>query len=505
MKNKALCIVVFGLLLLISCSRQATPSPTTITENNLPTVIPVQSPSSTPADPEPMETASPAQTPTPSPTAAIKPYMGIQVIRMDQPLQAEMFRGSGAAWSRHAYIHWEEIEPENVEVKEFQWETVEEDMLLAAVEGGQQTIANILFTPPWAQKYPGYSCGPIAEDALDDFAEFMEAVVKRYSIPPYNVKYWEIGNEPDIAWGLVKGNSGYGCWGELDDPFYGGGYYAEMLKHLYPAVKSADPDSQLVVGGLVLDCDPVNPPETQPNSGELRDCTAAKFMEGIFEAGGGDYFDGISFHAYDYYYGEQGLYGNDGWHSSSDSTGPVLQAKTRYLRSLLDRYGYPEKELLNTELAVLCGRSGEEDFCLGDPYTETKSGYISQANAAALAAGLRVNLWYSLTGWRGTGLVSKEMQPLPAYRAYQFTASIMNQAVYLNEVDEFSGVMGHRFENNEGEFWLVWSLDGESRTISLPDVPEGIYDVYGNSILEQLLSESELQIAVAPVFIMWKP
>ena len=90
---------------------------------------------------------------------------------------------------------------------------------------------NILFTPAWAQKYPGVACGPISEDALDDFAEFMAALVSRYSQPPYNVRYWEIGNEPDIDRTLVDSQSIYGCWGEKDDPYYGGKYYGEMLKH----------------------------------------------------------------------------------------------------------------------------------------------------------------------------------------------------------------------------------------------------------------------------------
>lgn len=505
MNNKAAQIFFAGLLFLAGCARQVAPTPTTTAESVSQTDVPTLSPSATPAGSDPTEMTNPTKTPTPSPTAASRPYMGIQVIRMDLPPQADLFQESGAEWSRHDYLRWEEIEPENLEEKDFHWDTVREDMLLAAVEGGQQTITIILFTPAWAQKYPGYACGPIAEDALNDFAEFIGAVVRRYSVPPYNLKYWEIGNEPDIAWGLVKGNSGYGCWGELDDPYYGGGYYAEMLKQVYPVVRAADPESRLIVGGLVLDCDPVNPPETQPNSGDFRDCTSAKFLEGIFEAGGGEYFDGVSFHAYDYYYGEEGSYGNEGWHSSSDTTGPVLLAKTRYLRSLLNSYGYPEKELLNTELAVLCGRSGEEDFCLGDPYANTKSSYISQANTAALAAGIHVNLWYSLTGWRGTGLVSKDIQPLPAYDAYQFAASILNEAVYLDEIDEYTGVMGYSFKSVDGQYWVVWSLDGDNHTINLPDNPLNVYDVYGRPVLEKVLSKSGLDVTVAPVFIRWAP
>jgi hypothetical protein len=505
MKNKAVYFIVACLVLISACVRREIPEPTETTAGVIPTVLQSTAPSVQPTLLKPTVTISLTPTLTQDSAMEAKPFMGIQVNRMDQKSQADRFKESGAEWSRHDYMRWEEIEPENTGVADYRWETVNEDMLLAAVAGGQQTIANILYTPAWAQKYPGIACGPIAQEALDDFAEFMNAVVKRYSVPPYNVKYWEIGNEPDIDRSLVNSHSQYGCWGEADDPYYGGGYYAEMLKEVYPAVKAADPDSKLIVGGLVLDCDPVNPPETAPNSGEYRDCTPTRFLEGIIEAGAGDYFDGISFHAYDYYYGEEGLYGNAGWHSSSDTTGPVVIAKTRYLRSLLNTYGFADKELLNTELAVLCGRDGKEDYCLDQASANTKEYYVSQANAAALAEGLHVNLWYSLTGWRGSSLVDEKLEPLPAFMAYQFAASQLNEAAYQGEVDSFSGVMGYEFENKDKNIWIVWSLDGENHIISLSDKPSGVYDAYGNSMMEKIVSDTELDISIAPVYVEWGP
>ena len=85
-----------------------------------------------------------------------------------------------------------------------------------------------------------------------------------------------------------------------------------------------------------MDCDPVNPPEITKDSGQLRDCTSSKFLEGILEAGAGDSFDGVSFHAYDYYYGDLGVYGNEGWHSAATTTGPVLIAKSRFYKVIFD-------------------------------------------------------------------------------------------------------------------------------------------------------------------------
>ena len=39
-----------------------------------------------------------------------------------------------------------------------------------------------------------------------------------------------------------------------NDPYYGGGYYAEMLKIVYPQIKAADPEAQILIGGLLLFC-----------------------------------------------------------------------------------------------------------------------------------------------------------------------------------------------------------------------------------------------------------
>jgi hypothetical protein len=383
------------------------------------------------------------------------------------------------------------------------WDEVNEEALLSAAAEQAETIAVIQFTPPWAQKYAGYGCGPISEDSWGDFAEFMGAIVARYSQPPYNIRYWEIGNEPDIDRRLVGGDSIYGCWGEQGDPYYGGGFYGEMLKVVYPAVKDADPDSRLLVGGLLMDCDPVNPPETAPSSGTVKDCTPSRFLEGILEAGAGDSFDGVSFHAYDYYYGAAGSYGNEGWRSSSSETGPALVAKARYLKALLDRYGLEGKELLNTEVAVLCGRDGSEPICKADDFANSKAYYVTQSTAAALAEGLSANVWYSLTGWRGSGLVDVNAQPNRAFEAFQFAAQELEGAVLVDTLDEFPGVTGYQFMNQGKGVWLVWSLDGEIHPVKLPSAYQFAYDVYGEAVEQQNPTKEEIEVSTEPLYLEW--
>ena len=188
----------------------------------------------------------------------------------------------------------------------------------------------------------------------------MQAVVERYSRSPYDIKYWEIGNEPDIDYRLPDDpNSIYGCWGDQDDNYYGGGYYAEALSHIYPAIKTADPNSKVLIGGLLLDCNPDNPP---PNS----NCLPGRFFEGILDhnsAGdGANYFDIVSFHAYPYYYGGNdhgALYQDENnikWGVSYTSTYTITRGivlgKLDFLRLKMQAAGI-DKPIMQTEGSLL--------------------------------------------------------------------------------------------------------------------------------------------------------
>jgi hypothetical protein len=291
----------------------------------------------------------------------------------------------------------------------------------------------------------------------------------------------------------VQGDSPYGCWGDKEDVFYGGGYYAEMLMQVYPQIKTANPEALVLVGGLLMDCDPVNPPEG-------KDCTPSLFMEGILRSGGGDSFDGISFHAYDYYSGPF-EFGNANWNSNWDTTGPALIAKGRYLRSLLAAYQHPEKFLLNSEAGVICGRTEDDPACQTDEFELTKAYYSAQANSAALAEGLRANIWYSLTGWRGTGLVDRLGEPNKAFEAFRFNAEFLNEAAFIRTVTEISAVKGYEFLKGQSRVQILWSADGEDHLAQFDQQPVAMYDVFGAS----LSPARAVTITPQPVYLEWNP
>jgi hypothetical protein len=384
--------------------------------------------------------------------------------------------GAGVYWWRRNGVLWSQVEATK---GSYDWDALEdlEVELANAAQNGIQVILIVRGTPDWAQAIPEIPCGPIKESELGAFADFMKALVSRYSLPPYSVKQWEIWNEPDVDHTLLKNpeSKPFGCWGDNTDSYYGGGYYADMLKEVYPAVKEADPDSQVLVGGLLLDCDPNNPP-----SG--KDCTPAKFLEGILINGGGDYFDGVSYHAYDYYGLDGicpaglGVYCSPNWGSAWNESGPVSLAKHSYLTELLDQYNIKDKFLLNSESALLTDQTCDQDC------QTTKAHYLAQAFASAISLDLKANIWFSVFGWRNSELLELDGTPLPAYDAFKFAQEELKDSEYVREVSDNNQIKIFEFDRGDRRIWLMWSMKSTPTLVDLPGMPDAVYDALGNPI-----------------------
>lgn len=389
------------------------------------------------------------------------------------------------AWVRRNAVLWSEIEPQP---GERHWESmadIEEELLVAA-QNGVQPILIVRNTPTWAQKVPGSFCGPISEEDLPAFAKFMYDLVQRYSQPPYSVKHWEIWNEPDVTDRAQTPDWQFGCWGDDEDPYFGGGYYAEMLKAIYPQMKAADPEAQVLVGGLMLDCDPLQP-------GLCDGKPSPRFLEGILQEGGGDYFDGIGFHAYEYYNWKLGEYINQGWGTFQPV--PTIRAKARYIRNLLNQYGVTGKYLINTESAIVVYSDTCDEKC-----ELTKAYYMPQLFTTAMAEGLKGSLWYSVhSGWRHNDLFSLSRLPLPAYQAYLVAWEVLNNATYDRELDLGAGIQGYEFTKRGHKLWVFWSLDGQEHPIELPGYLIAARDPLGQAAGQ----DGGLTATIMPLYVEW--
>ncbi|HEX9090336.1 MAG TPA: hypothetical protein VF831_02550, partial [Anaerolineales bacterium] len=240
-----------------------------------------------------------------------------------------------------------------------------------------------------------------------------------------------------------------------------------------------------------------------------KDCTPSKFLKGILESGAGPYFDGVSFHAYDYTTGTgTGKYGNLNWQSMSDTTGPVLIAKTNYLRALLAQYGFSQKYLLNTETAVFWGPNQDDPPCALNAPADvelTKVYYVIQTYAAAIAEGLKANIWYAPLGGRCAALLNPDLSPKPAYNAYEFALQELKKAIYLRQITEYPQVMGYEYLVDGKTLWVLWPLDGGSHTITLPKLPLEVNRIGDDGLPVQETSTNPLTIDLAPRFIEFGP
>jgi hypothetical protein len=433
-----------------------------------------------------------------------KNIFGIEMHSLTDRERVDLVASKGTSWVRRNGLLWTRVETaEGV----YNWTdsyTVRlENDLLTARQQGLEIILVIRSTPTWA-RYPEYAdipCGPIRPDKYEAFANFMVEVVKRYSGHPYYVTYYQLGNEPEAGVNHVPPDTAYGCWGIEGAPYFNGGAYGEMLSVVYPRIKEARPGTQVVFGGLLLDCHPALAPADKCNGEPLQ------FLEGALDRNGNkdgkNYFDILAFHGYDYFYIDDeninvGWYGHPGWGSDWRSKGPVLLQKAEFLKTVLNQFGAGDKPIMNSEGGLIC--TAAPHLCEVPEWEITKAYYLPQYFAAAKSLGLTSGMWYSTLGWRGSGLLDSTGTPTQAYTTYEVAVQRLADLAFQKRVDTYSGVFAYEFANKDRTTWFLWSQDGASRTITLPSQPKQIWDVFGNPIP---VNGSQVEVTIKPIYIEW--
>jgi hypothetical protein len=419
----------------------------------------------------------------------VQTIFGVGLAQISSAGGLDFLTQTQSSWTRKDGVRWYDVQPDVP--WEWNWEALDdlEAELITAAENKIRVVLIVQGTPSWAAENKESTCGPIEEDNLDDFALFLHELVKRYSVSPYFVKDYEIWNEPDVD--AAHFEEGFGCWGDSTDEYYGGGEYGEMLIEVYPEIKKANPQARVILGGLLMDCRP-DLCDPDVGGGEI----PIKFLEGILVAGAGNSFDGVSFHAYDYYMGNAD-YGNEKWGTSRAENGPVSIEKAAFIRTLLYEYGVNGKFLMNTESALLC----DGDWCT-ENFEQTKASYVVQAYAAALSQGYEANFWYNMLGWRNSGLVTPDLQPLDAYHTYKFASEKIGGWEYSSKVSESSGTLdGFEFKKGKRRIMVIWSKDNLSHPFVPYVTPISVYDAFGNA----MEITPTIDVGQMPVYIEYIP
>ena len=220
----------------------------------------------------------------------------------------EMVREMGAPWIVE-YFPWAYIEPSP---GYFEW-THADLVIDHANRQGLTVIARLGFVPEWARP-KGTTSLYLDKDRFADFARFAAQFASHYA---GKVKYVIIWNEPNLSleWGY-----------QPVDP----AKYVAMLHTVYPVIKAANPQIQVLAGALAPT---LVPPGSESGMNDL------DFLQQMYTAGAARYFDLLAIHAY-------------GWHSEPDELAAkdvVNFRRAELLRAIMVANGDSQKAAMITE------------------------------------------------------------------------------------------------------------------------------------------------------------
>ena len=355
-------------------------------------------------------------------------YLGTWFLIADDASAFPIMRTAGARWARVA-ISWRTTE---TSPGVYSWAATD-TRLKQMRQQGYEIILSAMHNPTWAA---ATDCGPIKSQHLPTYANFMKAVVARYSVSPYNIRFFELGNEPDNSDVANQGWVG-GCWGKGPNQAAGAGgdKYAAMLKVVYPAMKTANPAAKVAIGGLAYDSWLTEGGPYDPY-----------FLDDVLAAGGGPYFDIINYHFYEAFSYKWG---------SVAGKGSALRAKIKAATGLT-------KPLMVTEL----GAPNSKPAGSADPniYSEDlQARYVIKGSVQGIANGIYPLIWFQAvdrpqhSGGYAYGLLRSNLAPKPAYIAFRTLTAELAGAVYEGRPSGMlSGVEAYAFKSGSQRRIILW-------------------------------------------------
>jgi hypothetical protein len=367
---------------------------------------------------------------------------------------ATALKNSGVDWVR-LRIEWELIQPNKPvpdQIPEYDWKYHDDNLRIVA-ETGVRIIATLSDSPSWAASAP---CASIFPDRLDDYAQFLKDLVNRYNGPPFYIKHWELVNEPDSDRYTTGHFSGHGCWA------HDGDQYAQMLAVASQAIKEADPQATILMGGIAHDW-------FEEYGGPFY----RYFPDDVMLNGGGNYFDLLNFHFFTDFRAEWDRWNpqsvdrqsewipaptcgivDDGEGTAYDVEGIDIIAKVTHFRNRMDACYGVSKPVWVTEVGLHGYPDDQESL-------ENQARYVIMVYARALSAGVQNVTWFSLDpppyDPYGQALLNPDFSPKPAFFAYQ---------TLTRELDGY-----YEYSNNQNT--CSWSNDGASCSVEAYTFKDG--------------------------------
>jgi hypothetical protein len=407
----------------------------------------------------------------------------------------DALRDSGAGWTRWR-IDWDDVEPLEPQPgrpPSYRWQWNDGRLRNVAAGAGVRLLINVADAPTWAASEP---CAQIYPDRLDEYARFLTDLVNHYKGPPYFVRHWELFNEPDYD-GSRGCTKGYAAWG--NEPIR----YVQMLQVAYPAIKAADPEATVILGGLAYDA------FVETDGVFLR-----YFIDGVIENGGVQYLDALNIHYFTWSRWEWERWTpenpptcgivDDGVGTPYDAYGVDVIAKLNHFGNRMFICHGVQKPIWLTEL-------GRPDYPWNPDWLIGQARYAIQGHVRALSVGVEQVTWYALSTPSeqfGFQLLTDDWTPKPSFYAYQTLTSELIGHEYASTLDLADGE-GYVFQDaSHREKTVAWGsgtlafapagrlrvVDREGNESFIVDGGPGDQDGMQNGAVE-------LQLSADPVFV----
>ncbi len=201
--------------------------------------------------------------------------LGNRVRSDEQRAMVALMREAGVEWAREE-ISWERVQLERGGA--YRWDGDHAGMYNydAAIslqrEGGIQVLGLLAYNPAWFK-----SKNPTLDEWIEDWGDYVYNVVARYGRDRKQIRHWEVWNEANLR------RFGY------EHGLYTIDEFVRILKVARAAIKAADPEATVVLGGLYDIWGPIPTPE---------DYDSLDYLRMLHAAGGWHTFDILALHPY---------------------------------------------------------------------------------------------------------------------------------------------------------------------------------------------------------------
>jgi hypothetical protein len=351
----------------------------------------------------------------------------------------------GLAWHRCDFW-WGRIESEKDRFDFSYSDRVVERFL----EHGRRLMPILCYSTAWQSNN-----SPVTSEAQDLYARYVYNVVNRYKD---KIKDWEIWNEPNIT----------PFWVPKPDPRD----YAQLLKRAYKAAKNADEGCNVV--GL---------------------CTAGAdypFIESVYDLGGGQALDTLSYHHYD---------------DRKDES--VLEREIYEIKSIMNRYGDAKKKIWITEMGLATGAVHE----VGKLFSEgDQAVWLVKKLVTAMSTRIVERVfWFTINDWTPDpyaeghmGVFDFDLVPKPAAFAYRAFLRLVGDSEYVGSLMLTPTATCHVFKNARREVMgVIWTKNLKENVLLFFEEKEpSIYSLYGErGSVKPSGHAAELDMTPIPIYV----